>query len=160
MQCQNIHLPSTVSEEVFTTVWGKLRAQYPYIPEELLLVVPRNHALLVYLCQVKLVKCGTCVASMYCSCTDDTRTENVNPGRCSHSRAIYSGSELNPISALSTHTLRICLGTNDICVQLQEFTAAPQRPSDMASVLKFVTTTLSTQLLPAVGLRASAFRVC
>ena len=61
MQCQHIHLPSTVSEEVFAMAWGKLRAQYPSIPEELLLVVPRNHALLAYLCQVK---CGTCVAAL------------------------------------------------------------------------------------------------
>ena len=60
LHCDRIHLSSTVSDDVMAAAWSLLKAKYPSVPEELMAVAPRHHAMLAYLCQVRSFRDGTC----------------------------------------------------------------------------------------------------
>ena len=59
LHCDRIHLSSTVSDDTMAAAWSLLKAKYPSVPEELMAVAPRHHAMLAYLCQVRSFRDGT-----------------------------------------------------------------------------------------------------
>jgi len=60
LHCDRIHLSSTVLDDTMAAAWSLLKVKYPSVPEELMAITPRHHAMLAYLCQVRSFRNGTC----------------------------------------------------------------------------------------------------
>lgn len=51
--CEFLHLSSSVPDDVMSLAWSQLKRCSPSLPDDLLLLSFKNHAMLAHLCEVR-----------------------------------------------------------------------------------------------------------